>query len=335
MTIRVGIIGTGNIGEDHGRKLATVISGAAVTAVTDVDRSRAEAVARGLGGVPVVASGEELIASDAVDAVLVTSSSVTHARYVLAAIAAGKPVLCEKPLAPTIAECERIVAAEVAHGKRLVTVGYMRRYDPGYVQVRAALASGAIGTPLILHNVHRNAALPDEFTSRMSMTESMIHEVDVIRWLLDDEIGSVQVVTPKRSPLAPPGVQDPQFALFTTGSGILATVEFFGTCRYGYDVRCELVGSTGVATLTNPTVASTIADGALVERVPADWHERFASAYTAELRAWIEGLQDGDIAGASAWDGYAATRVVTAGVDAMETGERVSIEAVDRPALYD
>ena len=102
-------------------------------------------------------TGEELIASDEVDAVLVTSIGPTHAEYVLACIAAGKPVMCEKPLAPTVPECEGILAAEVAHGKRLVIVGYMRRYDPGYRQVKGAWDAGTIGDALVLHNVHRNA----------------------------------------------------------------------------------------------------------------------------------------------------------------------------------
>ena len=113
MTIRVGIIGTGLIGEDHGRKLVNVINGSTVSAVTDVNRARAEQVAADLGGAKVFDTGLDLIASDDVDAVLVTSIGPTHAEYVLACIAAGKPVMCEKPLAPTVPECEQILAAEV------------------------------------------------------------------------------------------------------------------------------------------------------------------------------------------------------------------------------
>src|SRR4051794_10898760 len=202
MTIRVGIIGTGLIGEDHGRKLVNVISGSTVSGVTDVNAARAQEVATTLGGATVYASGEELIASPEVDAVLVTSTGPTHAQYVLACIAAGKPVMCEKPLAPTVPECERILAAEVAHGKPLVIVGYMRRYDMGYRQVKDVLASGSIGDALILHNIHRNVTVGESYTSFMTMTDSMIHEVDVTRWLLGEEITAVQVLPPKRTPLA-------------------------------------------------------------------------------------------------------------------------------------
>ena len=290
MTIRVGIIGTGLIGEDHGRKLVNVINGSTVVAVTDVNRARAEEVATGLGGAAVFDNGLDLIRSSLVDAVLVTSIGPTHAEYVLACIAAGKPVMCEKPLAPTVPECEQILAAEVAYGKRLVIVGYMRRYDAGYRQVKGALEAGTIGDALILHNVHRNATVGEAYTSFMTMTDSMIHEVDTTRWLLGEEITSVQVIPPKRTPKAFPHLQDPQFAVFSTESGILSTVEFFANCQYGYDVRCELVGSEGIATMTNPRLASTITAGTLAETVPADWRQRFGAAYTAELQAWITGL---------------------------------------------
>ena len=334
MTIRVGIIGTGFIGEDHGRKLVNVISGSTVIAVTDVNRARAEEVATELGGAAVFDNGLDLIKSDKVDAVLVTSIGSTHAEYVLACIAAGKPVMCEKPLAPTVPECEQILAAESALGKRLVIVGYMRRYDAGYRQVKASLESGAIGDALIVHNVHRNATVGEAYTSFMTMTDSMIHEVDTSRWLLGEEITAVQVIPPKRTPKAFPHLQDPQFAIFTTESGILSTVEFFANCQYGYDVRCELVGSLGTASLVNPVVSSTIAAGTDSAVVPPDWRVRFGPAYTAELQAWITGLLNGECVGPSAWEGYAATKVVEVGVEAVKTGQRMAIDYIDKPALY-
>jgi myo-inositol 2-dehydrogenase/D-chiro-inositol 1-dehydrogenase len=334
MTIRVGIIGTGLIGEDHGRKLVNVINGSTVSAVTDVNRARAEEVARSLGGARVFDGGLDLIASDDVDAILVTSIGPTHAEFVLACIAAGKPVMCEKPLAPTVPECEQILAAEVAFGRRLVIVGYMRRYDPGYRQVKATLEAGTIGDALIVHNVHRNSTVGEAYTSFMTMTDSMIHEVDTTRWLLGEEITSVQVIPPKRTPKAFPHLQDPQFAVFGTETGILSTVEFFANCQYGYDVRCELVGSLGTASMVNPVVASTIAAGQDVAPVPADWRARFGPAYTAELQAWITGLGIGESVGPSAWEGYAATKVVEVGVEAVRTGQRLTIDYIDKPALY-
>jgi myo-inositol 2-dehydrogenase/D-chiro-inositol 1-dehydrogenase len=334
MTIRVGIIGAGGIGTDHALKLAHGVSGATVSGVTDIDRARAEAVAVQVGGATVFEDGLALIASDEVDAVLIASIGETHARFTLACIAAGKPVLCEKPLAPTTPECVEILEAEVAHGKRLVMVGFMRRFDPGYKDVKAARLDGRIGAPLMLHNIHRNPVVPESFTSFMTITDAIIHEFDVTRWMLDEEIASIQVIPPARSPKAAGHLQDPQFAAMTTTSGVLSTVSFFANCTYGYDVRCELTGSEGVASLVNPATSSTFLGGVDASPIPGSWKVRFGATYHAELQEWISGLLRGETVGPSAWDGYAATRVAEAGVDAVRTGQRVAIDYIAKPGLY-
>ena len=133
----VGVIGTGMIGQDHIRRITQVLSGAAVVAVTDANDVVAKEVAAGLVGATVHSTGEELIADPDVDAVIVCSWGPTHEEYVLAGIAAGKPVFCEKPLATTEAACRRIIAAEVTAGRRLVQVGFMRRFDAAYRALKA------------------------------------------------------------------------------------------------------------------------------------------------------------------------------------------------------
>jgi myo-inositol 2-dehydrogenase / D-chiro-inositol 1-dehydrogenase len=323
MTVRVGVIGVGLIGEDHVRRLSSVVAGATVTAVTDVDASRAAAVAK-LYGVPAVhVSGEDVIADPAVDAVVVASWGPTHEQYVLAAIAAGKPVFCEKPLATTPEACERVLAAETAFGRRLIQVGFMRRYDSAYLDLRAAIADGSIGAPLLAHMAHRNPSVPDSVTSEAAINDSAVHEIDVTRWLLGEEITAVMVLAPRRSSLAAAGLQDPMVVMFRTAGGVLVDDELGLNVRYGYDIRAEVVGETGQARL--PAIAP----------VPPDWRVRFVDAYDAEFRAWIADVAAGrEPGGPTAWDGYAATVVAGAGVAALDAGGWVSVELIERPALY-
>jgi myo-inositol 2-dehydrogenase / D-chiro-inositol 1-dehydrogenase len=335
MTVRVGVIGTGMIGEDHIRRLCQVLSGSQVTAVTDVDTSRAEAVASRLPGVAVRATGQDVVADDRVDAVMVTSWGPTHAEYVLASLAAGKPVFCEKPLATTQEDCLRIIEAEVSGGRRLVQVGFMRRYDTGYRGLKATVGEGSIGAPTMFHSAHRNPSVPPHYTGDMMITDTAVHDIDVTRWLLDDEVTAAAVLTPRRSSRAPEGLQDPLVLLLETASGVLVDVEIAVTIGYGYDIRGEVVGELGTAALGDAEQVVLRADGARSGRVPATWRERFVRAYDVELQEWLDAVAAGGSTGPSSWDGYAATAVADAGVRALQTGERVPVSLVDRPALYD
>src|SRR5436190_14571798 len=166
------------IGQDHIRRLTSVLSGARVAAVTDVDLDRARAVADGAPGSVVHDTGRALIDDPGVDAVVVTSWGPTHEEYVLAAIAAGKQVFCEKPLATTREACDRILADEVAAGRRLVMVGFMRRYDAGYRAMKDVVSSGDIGAPLVFHSAHRNASVPPQYTSDMIINDTCVHDID-------------------------------------------------------------------------------------------------------------------------------------------------------------
>ena len=159
MVLNVGVVGVGKIGQEHIRRLTETLAGARVVAVSDADSALAKEVAARLHGASVYAAGKELIAAKEVNAVLVTSWGETHAGYVIAAIKAGKPVFCEKPMATTIADCLAIVDAECGFGRRLVQVGFMRRFDAQYRAMKETIQTGAIGSPLMFHSVHRNAFL--------------------------------------------------------------------------------------------------------------------------------------------------------------------------------
>jgi myo-inositol 2-dehydrogenase/D-chiro-inositol 1-dehydrogenase len=323
------------IGQDHIRRLTEAVTGARVSAVTDIDQARATEVAA-LVGASARPTGADLIASPDVDAVLVTSWGPTHAEHVLNAVTAGKPVFCEKPLATTAEDCLRIVEAEHAHGRRLVQVGFMRRFDTGYRQMKEVLASGAIGAPLIVHCAHRNPTVPESYTSVMAAQDTAVHEIDVLRWLLDDEIVSAQVITPRATGKRFAHLKDPQIMLFETANGVRIDLEVFVNCRYGYDVQCETVGEEGLVRLPDPAVVGVRTAGHHGTAVAQDWKVRFADAFDTEFREWVAAVRTGsEPTGPSAWDGYAATVVTDAAVRSLESeGAVVTVDMKPRPVLY-
>jgi len=330
----VGVIGVGMIGADHVRRIGRVLSGGRVVAVSDVDPVRAAQVARAAGGARVHGTGQDLVADAAVDAVLVSSWGPTHAEYVLACLAASKPVFCEKPLATTQQDCLQVLAAETAAGRRLVQVGFMRRYDAAYRALKAVVDHGSIGPPLLLHSVHRNASVPAHYTSDMSITDTAVHDIDISRWLLGEEVVAAQVLRPRRSGRAPAGLSDPLLVLLETGSGVLVDVEVSVSIGYGYDIRGEVVGETGTAAIGDGGGVVVSSAGQRSSRVPPDWRERFAGAYDLELQDWLDAAAAGTCTGPSSWDGYAAAAVADACMAALASGERTAVSLVRRPGIY-
>jgi myo-inositol 2-dehydrogenase/D-chiro-inositol 1-dehydrogenase len=340
MTVRVGVIGVGMIGQDHIRRITQVLSGGVIVAVTDVDPARARQAASGLPGATIHPTGRDLIADRDVDAVLVTSWGPTHEEHVLAAIEAGKPVFCEKPLATTAGAARRIVDAEMAGGRRLVQVGFMRRYDPGYHALKAALEDGRIGAPLMMHCAHRNpAAPPYGFTTEMIISDSAVHELDLVRWMFGEDIVAANVLRPRRTGKAGPGLHDPLIVLLEMASGILVDVEVFLNATYGYDIRGEIVGETGTVALADGggDGADVTQDGVRSRRVPASWQERFGRAFDAEFQDWLSAVAAGTSAGPagpSAWDGYAAAVATESCLEALRTGQRTAVTVPEQPGFY-
>jgi myo-inositol 2-dehydrogenase/D-chiro-inositol 1-dehydrogenase len=334
VTLNVGVIGVGMIGQDHIRRLTHVLSGARVAAVTDVDLDRARTVVDDLPGASLHESGQALISDPEVDAVVVTSWGPTHEEYVLACIAAGKQVFCEKPLATTREACERIVDAEVAAGRRLVMVGFMRRYDDQYRFMKQTVTGGGIGRPLLMHAAHRNPSVPSFFTSDMIINDSTVHDIDVARWMFDDEIAAVTVLKPRVSSKAAEGFNDPLLVLLEMTSGVIVDVEASVNAGFAYDIRGEVVCEDGTVELSESAGAIVKRAGQYSGRVPADWRERFVRAFDREFQTWIDAVGAGSSTGPSAWDGYAATVACDAGLAALRSGLRAPVVLRERPDLY-
>lgn len=335
MTIKIGIIGTGMIGEEHARRITQQLTGGEIVAVTDVNLEQAQAVVERLGlGARVYEDGQSLIADENVDAVMVTSWGPTHEEFVLAAIKAGKPVFCEKPLATTAEGCRHIIDAEMNAGKRLVQVGFMRRYDSGYLMMKDAIDNNRLGEPLIVHAAHRNPEVPERYITPMAIHDTLIHELDTFRWLLDDDYKSAQVIFSRKTRHAHSKVKDPQIVLLETVKGVRINVEVFVNCQYGYDIQCEVVGEEGIARLPEPQALQFRQASQLSNEILMDWKTRFASAFDVELQSFIDGVSAEQLSGPSSWDGYAAAIAGDVCVKAQESGAIEQIEMPERPAFY-
>jgi myo-inositol 2-dehydrogenase/D-chiro-inositol 1-dehydrogenase len=237
-------------------------------------------------------------------------------------------------LATTQEACLRIVEAEVAAGRRLVQVGFNRRYDPAHRALKLAVDSGAIGAPLLVHCAHRNASVPPHYTPDMSIADTAIHEIDQLRWLFGQEIVAAQVFTPRKSSRGGE-LQDPLLVLFEMADGVLVDVEVSVNVHYGYEIRCEVSGETGTVELADPAPVTIRREGSAAGFVPADWRERFTLSYDIELREWLDTVAAArPPLGPSAWDGYAAQIVYDAALQSLHSGGRVAVQLPPRPALY-
>ena len=338
--LRVGIIGVGMMGADHAERLAHRTSGARLVAVSDPDTARAGALAGRFDGVRAIGDPLALVTDDEVDAVLVASPGFVHEEQVLACLGAGKAVLCEKPLTMDGESSLRVVRAERQGGRALVQLGFMRRFDPEYARLKGLLGSGRLGRLLVLHNIHRNKDVPDAFRSEMIVRDSLVHEVDVSRFLFGQEIAEVTVYSPTPTSAAAEGVIDPQVSVFRMANGGVVTNEVFVRNQVGYEVRCEAVCERGTAIAGRPwgdlyttSAAGSGDEGVWGGVVPADFRARFALAYDLELQSWVDATRRGEVVGPTAWDGYAATVVCEAGMASLAAGAPVAVAIVDEETL--
>lgn len=328
--LRIGLIGAGAMGVAHVETLTRWVPGAAVVSVYDADPDRAATVAEGADAT-VASSSAALIGDPDVDAVIVAAPDPLHEDLALACLDAGKPTLCEKPLATSIEGSRRVVAREVEVGRRLLQLGFMRRFDPAYLRLRGAVLDGEVGQVRAVHCLHRNMAAHPSATSEGLLVNSMIHEFDSVPWLLDDPLAAVTVFAPR----VPEGsLQDVQVAVLETRGGAVVTVEVSVNASYGYDVHTEVTGTEGTVSLTPPYGLAVRKDQVDGRKVDADFVARFADAYRLELSAWVETLRGGSVPAPTAWDGHLANLAAFAAVESLRTGARVEIPQESRPGLY-
>jgi myo-inositol 2-dehydrogenase/D-chiro-inositol 1-dehydrogenase len=292
--LHVGIIGAGRIGKVHAETLAFRLPESRIVAITDVNREAAQALAARCGIPTVAESSDAILADPQIEAVLICSSTNTHAGLIAQTARAGKHIFCEKPIAHSLAEIDRALAAVEAAGVQL-QIGFNRRFDANFARVRQAVVNGEIGSPRLLHIISRDPAPPplDYIAVSGGMFMDMtIHDFDMARFLIGDEVEEIYtvggvMVDPK---IGEAGDLDTALIVLRFRNGVIGTIDNSRQAAYGYDQRVEILGSKGKITTEN--CYSNQAEISTCKTVHRDlpmhfFMDRYAESFANELRSFV------------------------------------------------
>ncbi|MBA3326056.1 MAG: inositol 2-dehydrogenase [Rhodobacteraceae bacterium] len=333
--VRIAVLGCGRIGRMHAANVAAHPA-ATLAGVYDIDAAAADEVGTAHGVTPA-GSVEELLGSDAVDAVLIATATPTHADYIELAVAAGKAVLCEKPIDLDLARVERCRAA-IAGSSVPVQIGFNRRFDPGHRAARDAVAAGEIGD---LHQVvitSRDPGMPSRAYYEVAgglFRDMTIHDFDLARFMLGDEPAEVFAVAGR---LIDPGLMaelgdhDSAMIVMRTADGKQCHINNSRTAVYGYDQRVELLGSSGMVVSGNRKPHEMARYAATVVEAASPYMfffiERYVEAFRAEIDAFVDCVETGSAPQVGFEDGRRALILAEAAYRSLAEGRMVRVDEI-------
>ncbi|MBI5880073.1 MAG: inositol 2-dehydrogenase [Chloroflexi bacterium] len=337
MTINIGLIGAGRMGQVHAENLVHRVPGARLTVVADADAARAAAVAVPLGAA-AVGDYRRMLDDPQVDAVVIVTPTGTHAAVIADAAQARKSIFCEKPLAMTLAECDQAIAAAQQAGV-ILQVGLMRRFDPAYLAAKQHIDAGTIGQPVMIKSLGRDPKRTSLDFARRENSGGMIadmgvHDFDSARWLMGSEVERVYseggcLVYPE---LADVGDIDNAVVNLKFANGAIGNIDLSRNAVYGYDIRTEVIGSRGslmIGRLQHTPLLVLTANHIAHDGVPY-FMERYGEAYVAEMRSFVACVSSGSAPAVSALDARAATAIAVAATRSLDEARPVAIrEAAD------
>lgn len=331
-TLKLGLIGAGRIGQVHASTIAQRVPEALLLHIADVNAQAASNCAQA-NGVPRASDDPaDVIHHPDIDAVLICSSTDTHAALIEQAANAGKHIFCEKPIALTLEAIDRALAA-VAHAGVTLQIGFNRRFDANYKRVRDAIAGGEIGEPHILRITSRDPAPPPIPYVRASgglFLDMTIHDFDMARFLIGSEIAEVHAAANVRvdPAIGEAGDVDTAVVLLKFENGVIGTIDNSRQAVYGYDQRCEVFGSKGaIQTLNNHpnTAVISTAESVRIDNPHRFFMTRYVESYQNEIRAFVQALIDGTPAQVSGFDGRQAVVIALAAKQSLAEGQPVRI----------
>lgn len=332
MTVRFGLLGAGRIGKVHAKAI-TSSSKAQLVAVADAFEKAASDLAGQYGA--AVRSVEAILGASDIDAVVICTPTDTHAELIEQFSRAGKAIFCEKPIdldVERVKACLKVVDAEAA----TLMVGFNRRFDPHFMAVHDVIARGEIGVVEMVTIVSRDpGAPPVDYIKRSGgiFRDMTIHDFDMARWLLGEEI---ETVTAQASVLVDPAIgeagdYDSVSVMLATASGKHATISNSRRATYGYDQRIEVHGSKGAVSAENQRpVSIEVANAAGYTRPPLHdfFMTRYTEAYAREIGSFIEAVEAKAVAAPSGLDGLIALALADAALKSVKEGRAVKVSEV-------
>lgn len=335
--LKVGVIGAGRIGRVHAENLAYRIPDAQVVAVADVIEDAAKKLAAELHIAAVYPDYHSILDDPTIGAVVICSSTDTHAQMIEESAAAKKHIFCEKPIALDLGKIDRALAAVEKAGIKL-QVGFNRRFDPSFRRVRELIATGGIGAPHILRITSRDPAPPPIAYVKVSgglFLDMTIHDFDMARFLMGSEVVEVfaaanVLVDPE---IGKAGDVDTAVITLRFANGAVGVIDNSRRAVYGYDQRVEVFGSGGMALATNKT-SDTVerSDGVGVHFAkPVHFFvERYAEAYMTEMREFVQCVLENKTPSVGGMDGRIPVVMGYAAQKSVEENRPVRLSEVEK-----
>lgn len=336
--LRVAVVGAGRAGLVHGRNFAAGVPGARLVALADPDRETLLRAAADLRCDRTFDDPVAAVTDAAIDAVVIAAPTFAHAELAVAALASGKHVLCEKPLASSLDEAAAVERA-AASSDDVFVMGFMRRFDRNFARAAELIAGGEIGRPLYIRSTGRGPGLPPQWAWDPEVSGGLIaevnsHDLDTVRWLSGQEFETAYAVgrAAKRPDIAErhPGFVDVVAATFELSGGVLAHVDGACPADYGYDARVEVYGSNGVVFVGDARAGSTLlvrAEGSRHDAVRS-WQTLFAEAYRAEDAHFVAAARGAERPRTGVRDGVRALEAVLAVNRSLAEGRPIELAAL-------
>jgi scyllo-inositol 2-dehydrogenase (NAD+) len=331
--LRIAVVGVGRIGLTHAEHLSRQVRGARLVAVTTSSPERARVVRESCGELSVYPTLDEMLDAERLNAAVIASSTSAHVDNVVRCAAAGLQLLCEKPLALNLEDCDRAIAAAEAAGTRLM-LGHVRQFDSGYVEAKRLIDEGAIGRPVVYRALSGDMDPPPPSFADLAVSgglilDSMYHDIYLGRWLLDDEIirvfgeGGALIDDGVRS------VGDVDNAIISArfAGGALGTLTASRVTRYGHDLRAEVIGDQGAVQIGRfrHTPVRLLDHRGVHHDMAHTTPDRMADAFVTMLQAFVDCVRQDRDPPVGAADGRATVGVAIAARNSIQSGEPVDV----------